>query len=226
MKTNNENYNPINIVYKESYEDLKMDIHFHNAYEIIYIVEGTVKFEVNNKNYFANNNSMIFVSNLESHELKVLTYPYKRFFILIDSGSVNSLIADPILASIFKHRPEHFNHVISLNNKIQTEIFRLINNMYEEITLKEDYYNIALGSILQSILVKLYRNYKKSFPITSLNSAMNTVFEIQKYIEEHYLDDITLKKVAKLFYMDMYYLSRLFKKYQAIHLKNTLSFKD
>lgn len=223
MNTSQENKsNPIDIFYKETTSNLEIKAHFHNSYEIIYIIEGKAEFIINNRTYEVNANDMAFLSHLESHELKVTGYPYRRYYILIDPGYFQSKINEPVLTSIFKHRPDQFRHVISLESTEQQYIISAIKSMQQENDNKKALWEVALGSWLQSIFIFLYRNYRDSFPITALNNSVDIILQTQKYIEQHYTDEISLKHISNLFHIDMYYLSHLFKKVTGFNFKEYL----
>lgn len=214
--------NSIDIVYNETYDKIDMKSHFHNSYEIIVIVEGTAEFKINNKIYQAGKNSMFFINHLESHELAVKSFPYKRFFILIRPEYFQSVINEPVLVSIFKHRPDHFSHLIDFSRNTESGAFNIIKEMYDEASKKDVFWEMSLGAYLQKLFVLLYRDFKEYFPLTVLNNSANTILQIQKYIEENYIDQINLKEISKLFYTDMYYLSHLFKKTTGFTFKEYL----
>jgi AraC-like DNA-binding protein len=212
--------NPLEIQYRENYTGMEMKNHFHNSYEVIFVIEGKAEFKINEKKYTVGRNDILFVSNLENHELKVLELPYKRYFILIKPDSFHSLITNPILASIFKYRPESFEHVIPLNAEKKLQVSDIIQRMLDEYARKVDFWEATLESYLQLLLVSLYRSYKQYFPLKTLNQSTNTILEIQKYIDEHFMEAISLEEISKLFYTDMYYLSHLFKKVTGFNFKD------
>lgn len=222
MNYNELSKDALSIVYQNTFEDMEMRPHFHNSYEIIYIVEGKIELTINNRLYTAHNGCIIFISNLESHELKVLQYPYKRYFILLDPNYFQTILNEPIIASIFKHRPTQFNHIIKLSYTDTAYLSSVINNMYEESISEKAFKEITLRSYLSLLFIHLYRNYGSSFPLTTLNKQMETVIEIQKHVEDHFMEDLTLHELANLFYIDMYYLSHLFKKVTGFSFKEYL----
>jgi len=123
-----------------------------------------------------------------------------------------------MLVSIFKNRPETFKHAIKLNSE-ESEIGNLIGKMYTEMKNPSAYSLTAIGSYMQLLLITLYRNHKKCFPLSGISRSFSLVMQVQKYIEEHILEQISLKAVAKLFYTDMYYLSHLFKEVSGFTFK-------
>lgn len=204
--------NVIDIEYAESVSSMEIRFHVHNSYQMIYICEGSVEFTINRKIYHAGADSLLIISNLESHSIKVQQFPYKRYLIQIRPDYLSSFINDPRLVSILKNRPEKFSHLIRLEQEESAHIAALIQNILYETTEKLDFSINATGTYLQQLLITLFRNHKHSFPLAEYNHSVNLVMQVQKYLEEHMLDQVSLKDVSKEFYTDMYYLSHLFKK--------------
>jgi len=203
---------PIDFLYEETYAEGSKYHLSHPYYEMIYVVDGQAQFEVGKKLYATKPNSIIFINNLEPHKLKITSYPYKRFFILIKPSYLNSVISDPILLSIFKHRPAHFRHMIVLDQAEKEFIFNTYKDMLTEKNRQLPFWELALGAYFQLILIWLFREYQDYFPTPSLTSSMNIILAVQKYLEENYLEQISLVEVARQFYLDPSYLSRLFKR--------------
>lgn len=213
---------PVDISYNETYKDFEINQHFHNAYELIFVIEGKVQYKTNSKVYTVEKNSVIFISNLEMHEIKILEYPYKRYFTLIKPEYFQTIVSDPILVSIFNHRPEHFEHVVHFKDDESTFFEDKIKSMYIEFVNKQELWQSVLGSYLHLFILAMYRNHKSAFPLRALNNTMYTVLEIQKYIEEHYMEVVNLNLISKLYFLDMYYISHLFKKVTGFTFKKYL----
>lgn len=210
----------IAIVYDENLEYLKMGRHFHNSYEIIIVLDGSAQFVINSKNYDIRSGSIVFISHLESHEMKVTDYPYRRYYILVNPRILQTVINDGRLTSILTNRPEGFNHVLSMCSEEMGPIEAVLEEMKKETQIAEDFHNIALPALLQLFFIKLYRIRKESFPLNSLNGPSSTVLDVQKYIDEHCLEQISLKNISDRFFLNMYYLSHLFKKVLGFSLKD------
>jgi YesN/AraC family two-component response regulator len=212
----------IDINYTENVNNLEITNHYHNSHEIIYILQGTASFQINNKYYDCKSGDLIFISNLESHNVKINSYPYKRFFLLIDPHYIQSIMKDPLLTSILKHRPGHFNHVISLSVIHKPVFMELLKNMHNENSLNYDYSQYKVECYLQLLLIELFRNYKDFFPLSHVNKSMGTILEIQKYIDENYKEEINLDNISKMFFINMYYLSHQFKEIIGFSFKEYL----
>ena len=202
----------IEIFYIENQDKLNLLNHFHNKHEIIYILEGSSTFHINNKKYICESGDVIFISNLESHEVRINEYPYKRFFMLINPKYLQATLKDPLLTSIFKHRPEHFTHVIKLNMEHKKNFTNLLEDIKLEFNSNLEYADEKISSYIKLLIIELFRNYKSAFPISPINKTTESVLKIQNYIEENYTEDINLQEISNEFYINMYYLSHQFKK--------------
>jgi len=212
----------VDVVYNESNDEFGLSRHFHNSYEIILILEGRVRYTINNCRYEAGKNCIVLISNLEMHEVEILEYPYKRYYALISPDYFQAIVREPRLVSIFKHRPEHFRHVIQLKANEVHFFNNLLKTMHEEISIKHDMWQSAVGSYINLFILSLFRCHKSAFPMTVFSNSMSLVLEIQKYIEEHYMEEVTLNTISKQFFADMYYISHLFKKVAGYNFKEYL----
>lgn len=212
----------IDINYTENINNVEIINHFHNSHEIIYILEGSASFEINNRTYNCQSGDLLFISNLESHNVKVNSYPYKRFFLFVEPRYIQTIVRDPLLISILKHRPAHFNHVIKLSEIHKTFFIDLFTKIAFENKTNHEFSQNKIECYLQILLIELFRNYKYAFPISYVNKSMSTILEIQKYIDENYKEEINLGSISKLFYINMYYLSHQFKEITGFSFKEYL----
>lgn len=206
------NKDELTLTYVETMDNLHIKSHFHNTYELIYILEGAVLVDVNSRKYEATGGSLILISHLESHELKILGFPYKRYYLLIKPQLFQNVIIDPRLSSIFSHRPENFKHVIKLEEDERYQVTLIFEQIKQEMDSHAALNLMGASALLQILFIHLYRSHPRSFPLTDLDGSMNTIHKIQKYIDEHFLEPLTLCEVSNMFFIDMFYLSRLFKK--------------
>lgn len=204
---------PFEIGYRENMKHWLVESHYHNDYEIIYVAKGTPEFTINNKTYKVEQDSLIFVNNLETHEYKILQYPYCRYVIMMNPDFINSFINEPTLTSVFKYRPQNFNHVLKLTDEQVPVILDIFNKTLEEYSNLKPYWENTVKLYVYLLLVTLFRFSQVLFPLSNLDKAANKkiIVDVQKYIEDNYTQDINLKDISKQFHTDMYYLCHLFK---------------
>ena len=212
----------VEIYYAETPDKMEIKSHFHNSHEILFILEGNAAVQINDKSYLCKSGDLIFISNLESHNLEITTYPYKRFFLLVNPQYFQGIMKDPLLASILKHRPEHFSHVVSLSPDHRKVFIEYMKKMNSESLYRDEYSENLIGCYLQVLLTDLFRNYREAFPLSHFNISMSAVLEVQRYLEENYKEDLTLETIAKKFYINRYYLSHQFKEITGFSFKEYL----
>ncbi len=184
--------------------------HYHNSHEIIFVKRGRVQFQIMGQMHEAGDNTLIFINSFEEHTSSVISYPYERYYMLMSQEFLNTHIHDPILQSLLKVRPAGFEHIIHPGGNA-AEIDGLIQAIYREMKEGQDFKAIAAGSLLNLLLINLYRNHKEHFPINQSRNQFELVNRIQNHIEKNYAERITLRETARLFHIDMYYLSHLFR---------------
>ena len=212
----------ITVMYEETVENLRIKNHYHNTYELIYIIEGIASIEINSRKYEAFPGSLIFINHLESHGVEVLQVPYNRYYLLIKPQFFQKIIDDRRLISIFTHRPEDFLHIIRLNENEKESVTSLFMQIKEELDSKLELRHSGAAALMQLLFIHLYRNHRPNFPFTELSGPMNIIRQVQEYIDEHYLEPVKLKEVSDMFFMDMCYISRLFKKISGFSFKEYL----
>lgn len=201
----------IKVVYHDTNDGFQAQAHFHNSYEMVYVTEGKSRFYIGNKAYDVEKNDLVFISNLESHKVDIIDYPYNRYYILIKPEYLKSIINEPILISILKNRPVNFSHLVKLNDEDFSIFHDIIQKIYEEAVGKKEFRGLAIKSNICMLFLYLYRNYKKSFPLISMSNISKIILYVQKYIEDHYSEEIYLDEIADKLYVDKYYLSHTFK---------------
>ncbi len=214
----------IEVAYREHYQPLKMPSHHHNDYEMIYVLDGRINFTIGNKTYIAKKNNLIFINNIESHEYKVLNYPYKRYVIMMKPHFIHSTVNDSLLTSILYHRPKDYNHLISLEPGTEESILSVISLMLKEFEEKKPLWETSLKFLFYHLLIRLYRLSKNYFPLSKYENSddhrYKTIIEIQKYIESNHNKDLSLTFLSEQFHIDKYYMCHLFKKVTGYTIKS------
>lgn len=217
---------PIDVAYREHHQPIEMLSHHHNDYEVIYIVEGKIEFTIGDKTYIAEKHNLLFINNVESHEYKVLDYPYKRFVIMMKPHFIHSTVNDSLLTSILYHRPDHYSHLIRIEPTNGIILLRIITNMMQEFEEKRPLWETSLKFLFYQLLINIYRISKDSFPLSKYENSNDhrykTVIEVQKYIESHCTQDLSLTALSEQFHIDMYYLCHLFKEITGYTFKSYL----
>ncbi len=166
-------------------------LHFHRAYELIYVNEGTVSVIIDRKEYELHKHDIAFVFTNQMHEFKT-----------VGSSEITIVLFSPELVGDFYRSYKGFvptNHVIHYDGILD---YKKLNSLYSQ------------KSLLYAVCAELV-NHSKFEPIKQ-SSQMKTLYRILLYVEQNYSGDCTLKEVAKHLQYDYPYLSKLFVKRMGI----------
>lgn len=187
------------------------DIHFHNAYEVTYVVSGKLNVMIEDKLYEVGANQLVFISNFEEHHYKILEDPCRRYFLNLDTERIDRLLGIPQLISILKNRPAGFDHCIRMDGN-EAMMEALFYQLLQESKSKDNkYYEEMVVNIIRQILIMADRIIGANQDSEQPKFRME-VYEIQKYMEEHYAEDVQIGRLAQMYYINPYYLSHCFKR--------------
>ncbi|MBQ4051512.1 MAG: helix-turn-helix transcriptional regulator [Oscillospiraceae bacterium] len=184
--------------------------HYHLSCEVIYVTEGEAEFLVDGHRYLARSGSIVFLNSFEQHEVRALSAPYRRYFMIIDSVEMERLLSCAALASIFKNRPVGFSHCVSLPEQLHEEMQLLFRQLYREYSAPGLYSTQLIRDLFEQMLIRVCRVCPGNFTIGD-SSYAGRIGDIQKYIESHFTEDIRIADLAKQFFISPYYLSHTFK---------------
>jgi len=190
---------------------LKYDVHSHNSYQIVFVINGRMRIMLGrDRIYEAGPDSLIFISNLEEHSTLVLEEPYKRYYMILLPLALDRIIKNPHLLSVFKNRPSSFCNVLdicAISNKVEN----IFTSLYAEVKKPEKFSAEMVDCLLRELIITVYRNNFADFPSPS-ESIPSQIYEIQKYIDNHFSQAISLRDLAKQNYISVSYMSNSFKK--------------
>ena len=202
--------NSIITQFRFSDSDLPQHNHYHLSCEMILVTEGEAEFLVDGTVYPAERGSLVFINSFEQHEVQILRSPYHRYFLPIDSAEVERMLSFTALSSIFKNRPTGFQHCISFPEDIREEVLHLFERIHQEYLHPGPYSTQMLRNLFEQLLIHVYRVCPGNFTLHE-NGSASRISAIQRYIEEHFTEEIRIADLARQFFISPYYLSHTFK---------------
>ncbi|MBC8590166.1 AraC family transcriptional regulator [Wansuia hejianensis] len=199
--------------------------HFHNGYEIIFITEGESNFTINDNIYTYGENSLLFLNNLEKHKMDLISTPYSRYMIIVDSDYLDNIIKEHILLSIFKNRTSKYKKGFNIKEEHLDFINKTLDDLINIFSKESEFWQIEFMSMLSILLVFLYRNYTDQFPISRIDKKEQRILDIQHFIDENFRKDISLDSIASEFFISKYYLSHSFKDVTGFTIKQYILLK-
>ncbi len=192
---------------KYAENSLPYERHFHNAYELLYVVAGRIEICIDDKSYEVGPHSLVFISKLEEHSVRVLEEPYRRFYLLTSPDRLLKLVPEAPLRGVFINRPAEFCHVFPL---LQVELMDAVwPALVRETEKDRPYAELSLSCLLNQILIACYREHTER--MASLYQPMNpAIYQIRAYLEEHYDQPFSLAELAEKYFLSPCYMTHRF----------------
>lgn len=200
----------LDIFFQDSYDTTSyIPRHWHNAVELIYILEGELDVEINDVHHALKKDDMILINSKVIHATKCMKGNHA---ILIQ-------FPFPFLARYIKNLSK-LQFVI--NNKTQnsielTKIVQLKSLLEKMLYLYQnqpDGNELLFQSLLFEVLFSLYHNFSvplETAPNQKIHKNLIRLELVLQYTNEHYSNKISLSEVSNLLYMQPAYFCRFFK---------------
>lgn len=188
---------------------VRNDFHHHNEYELFFVEEGTVEIRIGDKHYTAKKNDLILLANLEKHSLRQCGGVYHRYCISLHAAIADAYIQNADLLNLLKNHSASFCHCLDM-----TPVRETVLGIIEKIMAcdgKKPYANELVACLLSELLIYVCQLHPNSRGVSLNESCRSRILAVQKYLGEHYREEIRIGEICKQYYMSNYYLSHHFK---------------
>lgn len=190
--------------------------HFHEEYELYYLVKGERYFFIDTKYYHIKEGSLVFINRNSIHKTSTCNCPYHdRINIELHHEPFSSFLdftGEIALEPFFSK----YQGVLNLEPKEQTYVYHLLNKIATEIKNNDSGSHIYIMCRLTELFIFAKRKFDTlKYPITSDGNVVSTthqkVADVASYIATHYTTSLSLTSLAQHFFINKSYLSRIFK---------------
>lgn len=190
--------------------------HFHNEYEIFYILEGERLFFFNNRNYLASKGDLILVDTNLIHMTKSVTEEdqgHNRIILYIGKGKLQELSEKFPALGLVRFFQDNYG-VYHLNKDQQYLFMQMYEHLQTEFSKKHRNYKYAIELEILSYFLKLVRDIShknQETPQFGSESKYRTAYAVADYLSENCQETISLEDLSSHFYLSKYYICRVFK---------------
>ena len=199
------------------------DNHMHSAVEIIMPSQGVAVYHLPDQVYRVEPGQVLIVPSGCMHTLTE-TEGMRRYLLLYEPNPLYSL-QDMSGISAMTQKPIYLNDPTELRG----QVVHLLEQVVECYFRKDPMWNTQCYSYLLQMYAALGQHFlrftspqeplgRRSIDPEIMNSAIT-------YINEHYMDDISLEDVADFTGFSKYYFSRTFKEFSGISFSSYLTVK-
>lgn len=190
--------------------------HFHNQYEIFYIIEGERMFFFNNREYVARAGDLILVNSNLIHMTKSRTGSndgHNRIILYITQDKMAAY--DKMYPSL--HLVQFFNDnygVYHLDREQQALLLNLFRDIRHALTSRGHNYKLAIDFNILSWFLKLMefaRDQNQEIPYDSDNPKYKAAYSIADYLSANCEHAPSLDELSEKFFLSKSYICRIFK---------------
>lgn len=182
-----------------------VQLHCHDEIEILYILNGSLEATFPEGSVMLNEGEAIVINNTTPHGS--VYYPGAKIYMCrFNLERFMDKFANSTESFSVMYNVEDFHYF----NKEEAEASGLKNQLetFEKLRYKESEFSIGLIYMIIGILKE--QGFIKK--IIDSSAGFKAMLPIIEYINEHYDEEIMVKKLAEIFNYDKDYLSRSFKK--------------
>ena len=210
------------IMYMHLISDSKIDLgyHFHDLYEIYFLISGSVDYFIDRKIYVLEYGDLLVINNQEIHKPSIKSIDnYERIIIEFDPSILSPFCSSDFnLLGCFVNRQKGEWNRVNLSNDQLNEIHELFKKFESLGDNTSEGADILKFAYLIELLVFLNKAYSNNSHTEKRLKVPKKVIPILDYIDGNLEDDLTLATIAARFYIDKYHLSRMFKNITGINI--------
>ena len=173
--------------------------HYHNFYEIYYMVDGKGTYFINDKLYDIAPGDVVIVPPNTIHSTDYGNKEYERALLEFTDGMLPKYLREKLrtLPNLYRHPT------------ISHGIYTILREIEKESKEADEFSCDEIGCLIQHLIVLLLRNLDAVKPVYSRDAVIS---EVVAYIRENYRTNITLSQLAEMHFISPEHLSRSFKK--------------
>ena len=186
--------------------------HWHEAVEVVYVLDGNIEIGVNNQKYSLQNGDIFLINSGDIHYFPTNSRQVQRIILHFEM---------PVLEAFAEEiKNKRFNKVLFkesdfLDNNPHEILEKQLLDILKENEGKNIGYKIAMKARLYDILVILLRYVStEAYYIKDKNSHFKHLERLERvfdYIEKNYDTNIDLEDIAKVANFSIYHFTRFFK---------------
>ena len=189
--------------------------HWHPEFEIQYFISGRRYFFIEDQTFALKPGSMVLVNSGQVHNTFSDKYIYHdRVLLLFENEKFTDQLS-PFGINLEDFFAKNWGD-IQIPKSDQEFVAQLFADLAQEVNDKHFIFQAAAGLKMAELMVYLmrlkYSGSMEEIPKKTRAEGNEVVDQLTQYIRENYATVGSLDELARIFYLDKFYLSRLFKK--------------
>ncbi|MFS0854971.1 AraC family transcriptional regulator [Paenibacillus taichungensis] len=187
--------------------------HYHDAYEILYLISGDFYYYIGDRTYQVAGGTLLFMDIQERHKLvNSGCNMYERVTLLFKKEFLQHFCTRDQCEELLELFKSDYR-ALKMTGKDQHFIEQLFQKMIQEGKKQargyEQYQQILLVELLLYLNRKLFDSLVA--PLVESNRTHKKVLDIVNYVNQHYMEPLKLCEISRQFDISSSYLCRTFK---------------
>ena len=187
--------------------------HYHNSFEFDFFIKADLHIFLKDNTYAIRDGNFFFINEYEIHRLFYSpNRPYERYVINFSKDFVKRLLSEAELVSVLKwivHEGPRKVETDLAQRESLLSLFSKIRYAYSRYTADQD--AISLSEIRLNLLLLLIEYHRIASKQPGVPSSNPHIQALIRYIDDNYMNPITLEQLEVTFGLSKYYICHLFK---------------
>ncbi|MBE1442848.1 helix-turn-helix transcriptional regulator [Paenibacillus sp. OAS669] len=187
--------------------------HYHNSFEFDFFIKADLHIFLKDNTYAIRDGNFFFINEYEIHRLFYSpNRPYERYVINFSKDFVKRLLSEAELVSVLKwivHEGPRKVETDLAQRESLLSLFSKIRYAYSRYTADQD--AISLSEIRLNLLLLLIEYHRIASKQPAAPSSNPHIQALIRYIDDNYMNPITLEQLEDTFGLSKYYICHLFK---------------
>lgn len=183
-----------------NYGDVMHSHHYHDFYEIYYMMSGNCNYFIDDKVYQVLPGDVVLIPSGVIHRTNYLSGEHTRILIECSENMVPDSVKNSLSSMLYLYR----------NSPINKEFYNIYKRLDKEVN-DPDMYS---ADIVKNTIGMIFFTLARAKSISKEHKRRNNMIEdVVSYVKENFTQQINLSQVAKDHFISQEHLSRTFKKH-------------
>lgn len=192
----------------------QIPVHWHDEFEIIYTLKGQLHIYISGNEFTAQPEEIYLVNPRELHFMGTSDLSVSYYTLLFPLEFLSFQTMDDLETKFFRplRNGQHFWQNQIKDQSLKKELGPILDKLIQINKEKTGNYHLMTKILLLSFLEKLTAFHH---PLSEASSSKQSIMqkELLLYLQEHFMEKITLDQLALEFHLSSKYLSRYFKEH-------------
>lgn len=183
--------------------------HVHNSCELLFIEEGEAQYRIGNNEYHLGPRDVLIIGGTDPHSRKFLKTPCLRYGLTVMPAFIQSLPVINGYMHVYRTQtPENASRLKNIDKEVFQQMIRILWQLRDETEENGDGHSEMLYALLLELTVYLKRLLQVEKQ--DISGTYKTMSQIKNYIDFHYNEELGLKELSRIFYLQPNTISKNF----------------